>query len=400
MTEKPKMQTAEELFEILMKNVSADDKAEVTRAYEYARAAHKGQFRKSGEEYITHPLHVAIILSEIGLDRTSMVAALLHDCVEDTDVTSEEVEAKFGSDVVRLVDGVTKLGKIVYDSKEEAQMEDLRRMFIAMAKDNRVIIIKLCDRLHNMRTSMFWSERKQVEKSLETMEIYAPLANRLGMQSMKWELEDLSLKILDPIGYNEIMSYISDKEQTLEVFLEGVQQNIGEKLREAGIKCEIKGRVKHVYSIYRKLYGQNLDFSEVYDICAMRVIVDNLSDCYNVLGYVHDIYKPVPGRFKDYISTPKPNGYQSLHTVVIGREGIPFEIQIRTKAMHEMAEYGVAAHWKYTRMAFMASRMKKHLPGSDSCLKISRKLKRRNLLQISSRTFSLTKYSYLLQKAM
>ena len=297
MTEKPKMQTAEELFEILMKNVSADDKAEVTRAYEYARAAHKGQFRKSGEEYITHPLHVAIILSEIGLDRTSMVAALLHDCVEDTDVTSEEVEAKFGSDVVRLVDGVTKLGKIVYDSKEEAQMEDLRRMFIAMAKDIRVIIIKLCDRLHNMRTSMFWSERKQVEKSLETMEIYAPLANRLGMQSMKWELEDLSLKILDPIGYNEIMSYISDKEQTLEVFLEGVQQNIGEKLREAGIKCEIKGRVKHVYSIYRKLYGQNLDFSEVYDICAMRVIVDNLSDCYNVLGYVHDIYKPVPGRF-------------------------------------------------------------------------------------------------------
>ncbi len=347
MTEKPKMQTAEELFEILIKNVSAEDKAEVTRAYEYAREAHKGQFRKSGEEYITHPLHVAIILSEIGLDRTSMVAALLHDCVEDTDVTSEEVEAKFGSDVVRLVDGVTKLGKIVYDSKEEAQMEDLRRMFIAMAKDIRVIIIKLCDRLHNMRTSMFWSERKQIEKSLETMEIYAPLANRLGMQSMKWELEDLSLKILDPIGYNEIMSYISDKEQTLEVFLEGVQQNIGEKLREAGIKCEIKGRVKHVYSIYRKLYGQNLDFSEVYDICAMRVIVDNLSDCYNVLGYVHDIYKPVPGRFKDYISTPKPNGYQSLHTVVIGREGIPFEIQIRTKAMHEMAEYGVAAHWKY-----------------------------------------------------
>ena len=229
MSEKPKMQTAEELFEILMKNVSEEDKAEVTRAYEYAREAHKGQFRKSGEEYITHPLHVAIILSEIGLDRTSMVAALLHDCVEDTDVTSEEVEAKFGSDVVRLVDGVTNLGKIVYDSKEEAQMEDLRRMFIAMAKDIRVIIIKLCDRLHNMRTSMFWSERKQVEKSLETMEIYAPLANRLGMQNMKWELEDLSLKILDPIGYAEIMSYISDKEQTLEVFLEGVQLNIGEK---------------------------------------------------------------------------------------------------------------------------------------------------------------------------
>lgn len=347
MSEEFMMQDSNELFEQLISITPSEDKALVTKAYEYAKKAHNGQLRKSGEEYITHPLNVALILMDIGLDGASVAAALLHDCVEDTNVTLEDVTAIFGQEIGRLVDGVTKLGKIVYDSKEEAQMENLRKMFVAMARDIRVIIIKLCDRLHNMRTINHMSEKKQIEKSLESMEIYAPLANRLGMQHMKWELEDLSLQRLDPVGYNEIMSYIAAKERTLSEFLDGVQEHIREKLKSVGIPCEIKGRVKHVYSIYRKMYGQNLDFSEVYDICAMRVIVESLADCYNVLGYVHDIYKPVPGRFKDYISTPKPNGYQSLHTVVIGREGIPFEIQIRTKEMHEMAEYGVAAHWKY-----------------------------------------------------
>ena len=341
------MQNPDELFEKLINQVQACDKQAITEAYEYAKKAHAGQKRKSGEEYITHPLNVALILLDTGLDCASIQAALLHDCVEDTDVTLEQVSEKFGPEVARLVDGVTKLGRIVYDSKEEAQMEDLRKMFVAMARDIRVIIIKLCDRLHNMRTIKHMPEKKQIEKALESMEIYAPLANRLGMQHMKWELEDLSLQILDPVGYAEVMSYIADKEQTLSDFLVSVQKNIKEKLDSVGIKCEISGRVKHVYSIYRKMYGQNLDFSELYDICAMRVIVDDTDICYHVLGYIHDIYKPVPGRFKDYISTPKPNGYQSLHTVVIGREGIPFEVQIRTKAMHEMAEYGVAAHWKY-----------------------------------------------------
>lgn len=334
-------------FEKLLSMVDDSQKEVVEKAYRYAAKAHKGQMRKSGEEYITHPLLVACIIVEIGLDTPSIVAGLLHDCVEDTDISLEKLTEDFGSEVAHLVDGVTKLGKIVYDSKEEAQMENLRKMFVAMARDIRVIIIKLADRLHNMRTIKYKSEQKQRETSLETMEIYAPLAHRLGMQQMKWELEDLCLQRLDPVGYAEIMSYIADKETTLSEFLESVQSTIKEKLTTAGINCEIKGRVKHVYSIYRKMYGQNLDFSDVYDICAMRVIVDNLSDCYNVLGYVHDIYKPIPGRFKDYISTPKPNGYQSLHTVVIGREGIPFEIQIRTQKMHEMAEYGVAAHWKY-----------------------------------------------------
>lgn len=340
-------ETVEQLYEKLRNMADVTDREKLDKAFATARDAHKGQVRKSGEEYITHPLQVALILSEIGLDGASVQAALLHDCVEDTDMTIEQVTDKFGAEVARLVDGVTKLGKLVFDSKEEAQMENLRKMFVAMARDIRVVIIKLCDRLHNMRTIHFMSEQKQREISFETMEIYAPLANRLGMQGIKWELEDLSLQRLDPVGYAEIMSYIADKEQTLDGVIDLVQANIHDKLIQAGIDCEIKGRVKHVYSIYRKMYSQNLGFSEVYDICAVRVIVRELVDCYNVLGYVHDLYKPVPGRFKDYISTPKPNGYQSLHTVVIGREGIPFEVQIRTRAMHEMAEYGVAAHWKY-----------------------------------------------------
>ena len=335
------------LYEKLRNMVDEGDRDKLEKAFTTAREAHKGQVRKSGEEYITHPLSVALILTEIGLDIASIQAALLHDCVEDTDMTLEYVSDRFGPEVARLVDGVTKLGKLVFDSKEEAQMENLRKMFVAMARDIRVVIIKLCDRLHNMRTINFMSEAKQREISFETMEIYAPLANRLGMQSMKWELEDLCLQRLDPVGYAEIMSYIADKEQSMDGFIDNVQAVIKEKLSQVGITCELKGRVKHVYSIYCKMYSQNLDFSEVYDICAVRVIVKNLVDCYNVLGYVHDLYRPVPGRFKDYIGTPKPNGYQSLHTVVIGREGIPFEVQIRTQAMDEMAEYGVAAHWKY-----------------------------------------------------
>lgn len=323
------------------------EEARIRRAYEYAKAAHGEQRRKSGEPFIVHPVETALILAELGLDADSVIAGLLHDCIEDTEATYQTIGREFGEQVAQLVDGVTKLEKIVFSSKEEEQMEDLRKMFIAMAKDIRVIIIKLTDRLHNMRTLQFMPPQKQREKSLEVMEIYAPLAHRLGMQNLKWELEDLSLQYLDPVGYAEIMGYLHDRDSVYTKFLESVQSNIFTRLQQAGITCTVKGRLKHVYSIYRKMYGQNLSFSEIYDICATRVIVKDLADCYNVLGMIHDLYRPVPGRFKDYISTPKPNGYQSLHTVVIGREGIPFEVQIRTEAMDQSAEYGIAAHWKY-----------------------------------------------------
>ena len=318
----------------------------IRRAFDMANKAHEGQMRKSGDPFIVHPVSVAEIIFDMGLDDESITAGILHDCIEDTELDYDAIQAGFGKSVADLVDGVTRLGKIQY-SKEQEQMEDLRKMFLAMAKDIRVILIKLADRLHNMRTISHMPEKKQREKALETMEIYAPIAHRLGMQKIKWELEDLSLQVLDPVGYAEIMEGLKRQSARLDEFLEHIQQNISDKLKEAGIDAKISGRIKHIYSIYRKMYSQNKTIDEIYDICAVRVIVKTVADCYNVLGYMHDLYKPIPGRFKDYISTPKPNGYRSLHTTVIGRDGIPFEIQIRTQEMHEMAEYGVAAHWKY-----------------------------------------------------
>ena len=318
----------------------------IRAAYECAAAAHEGQKRKNGEPYIIHPVSVAEIVVEMGLDTDSICAALLHDCIEDTEFGYKEIENKFGTPVAELVDGVTRLGMLRY-SKEQEQFEDLRKMFMAMAKDIRVILIKLADRLHNARTFQYLPERKQRDKALETMEIYAPIAHRLGMSRIKWELEDLSLKVLDPIGYNEIVEGLKAQSEQHEELLKGIQERISAKLKEAHIQNTISARVKHIYSIYRKMYAQHKTIDEIYDICAVRVIVDTVADCYNVLGYVHDLYKPIPGRFKDYIAMPKPNMYQSLHTTLIGPKGQPFEIQIRTFEMHRTAEYGVAAHWKY-----------------------------------------------------
>ena len=316
-------------------------------AFTYADNAHSGQLRKDGSPYITHPLAVAEIVAELELDTDSIIAALLHDCIEDTGSTHEEIAKLFGAVVADLVEGVTKLTRVQYTSKEEEQMENLRKMLMAMAKDIRVILIKICDRLHNMRTMEYQSPRKQKEKALETMEIYAPIAHRLGMQRIKWELEDTSLRYLDPVGYKEISDELAARSAAHEEFLATVQRRIQERLDAEGIHCTIYGRVKHAYSIYRKMYTQNKTMDEIFDLYAFRVIVDDIPECYNVLGVIHDLFNPVLGRFKDYIGTPKPNGYQSLHTTVIGREGIPFEVQIRTQEMHNTAEYGIAAHWKY-----------------------------------------------------
>jgi len=323
------------------------DSARLRSAFEYADSAHAGQKRKDGSPFVTHPLAVADIVADLELDTDSIIAALLHDTIEDTGVTHEEVAKLFGSPVALLVEGVTKLTRVQYTSKEEEQMENLRKMLMAMAKDIRVILIKICDRLHNMRTMNYQSPRKQREKALETMEIYAPIAHRLGMQKIKWELEDTSLKYLDPVGYQEIADELRRRSSAHEEFMVGIQERIQSRLGEEGIAATVYGRVKHIYSIYRKMYAQNKTMDEIFDLYAFRVIVDDIPGCYNVLGCIHDLFKPVLGRFKDYIGTPKPNMYQSLHTTVIGREGIPFEVQIRTWEMHHTAEYGVAAHWKY-----------------------------------------------------
>ncbi|HJB57436.1 MAG TPA: bifunctional (p)ppGpp synthetase/guanosine-3',5'-bis(diphosphate) 3'-pyrophosphohydrolase [Candidatus Flavonifractor intestinipullorum] len=316
-------------------------------AFSFADNAHSGQLRKDGSPYITHPLAVAEIGAELELDTESIMAALLHDTVEDTSATYEDLAKLFGKSVADLVDGVTKLTRVQYVSKEEEQMENLRKMLMAMAKDIRVILIKICDRLHNMRTMEYQTPKKQREKALETMEIYAPIAHRLGMQRVKWELEDTSLKYLDPVGYKEISDELAIRAAAHEEFMATIQKKIEDRLKEEGVKATVYGRIKHAYSIYRKMYTQNKTMDEIFDLYAFRVIVDDLADCYTVLGCVHDLFKPILGRFKDYIGTPKPNGYQSLHTTVIGREGIPFEIQIRTWEMHHTAEYGIAAHWKY-----------------------------------------------------
>ena len=325
----------------------ATDTARIRAAFEYANDHHGPQLRKSGEPYIIHPIAVAEIVNELELDQDSIIAALLHDCIEDTDSTHDEIARLFGPQVADLVEGVTKLTRMQYTSREDEQMENLRKMFVAMAKDVRVILIKLCDRLHNMRTLQYQSDKKQKEKSLETMEVYAPIAHRLGMQKLKWELEDLALKYLDPVGYHDVEQALRELTQENSEFLERMQAQIEERLQTDGLHCKVYGRLKHLYSIYRKMYAQNKTIKEIFDIYAFRVMVDDIPSCYNVLGCIHDMFKPVLGRFKDYIGTPKPNGYQSLHTTVVGREAIPFEVQIRTWQMHQTAEYGVAAHWKY-----------------------------------------------------
>ena len=323
------------------------DLGRVRAAFELAARAHADQKRKDGSPYVTHAVAAAEIIVEMGMDEDSIVAALLHDVIEDTSVTHEEIQKQFGPSVADIVEGVTKLTRVNYTSREEEQMENMRKMLMAMSKDIRVILIKLADRLHNMRTMDYQSPEKQRLKSLETMQIYAPIAHRLGMQAIKWELEDLSLRYLDPVGYQTITDTIEARRPALEQFMTQMEERISKRLTEWGIDCTVYHRIKHIYSIYRKMYTQKLELREIFDICALRVIVGSVSDCYNVLGQIHDMFKPVPGKFKDYISTPKPNGYQSVHTTVIGQDAIPFEVQIRTWDMHRTAEYGVASHWKY-----------------------------------------------------
>ena len=331
----------------ILKCMPGADMELIDRAVEYANAKHRHQKRKDGSPYIIHPLAVAEIVAEMGLDIDAILGALLHDCIEDTDASHDEIEKLFGTTVAELVEGVTKLTRANFETSEQAQMENLRKMFMAMSKDIRVVLIKIADRLHNMRTMQYQTPEKQVKKCRETMDIYAPLAHRLGMQKIKWELEDTSLRYLNPSEYNEIMAYLSAHQEQDEAFMRTIQNKITERLESVGIHGKVYGRIKHVYSIYRKMQSQGKSLDELYDLYAFRCIVDTIPDCYNVLGHVHDLFNLVPGRFKDYISTPKPNMYQSLHTTVIGKQGIPFEVQIRTWEMHETAEYGIAAHWKY-----------------------------------------------------
>ena len=345
------METFEEHYssmrETILKVMPNADMALIDRAVEYADAKHCHQKRKDGSPYIIHPLAVAEIVAEMGLDIDAILGALLHDCIEDTDASHDEIEKLFGQTVAELVEGVTKLTRANFETSEQAQMENLRKMFMAMSKDIRVVLIKIADRLHNMRTMQYQTPAKQIKKCRETMDIYAPLAHRLGMQKIKWELEDISLRYLNPAEYEDIMSYLVAHEEQDKAFMQTIQLKITERLESVGIKATVYGRIKHVYSIYRKMQSQGKSLDELYDLYAFRCIVESIPDCYNVLGHVHDLFNLVPGRFKDYISTPKPNMYQSLHTTVIGKQGIPFEVQIRTWNMHETAEYGIAAHWKY-----------------------------------------------------
>jgi len=340
-------QCYKELADTILEHNPGVDLGRVRAAFEVADRAHGGQRRKAGTPYVTHCVAAAQICAEMGLDEDSIVSALLHDCIEDTSLTHEDIARQFGEEVADIVEGVTKLTRVQFTSREDEQMENLRKMLMAMAKDIRVILIKIADRLHNMRTMEYMAGHKQLEKSLETMEIYAPIAHRLGLQRVKWELEDLALKYLDPEGYREITEYLESKQAELDKFMTEVRRKITDRLAEHGIEATVQSRIKHIYSIYRKMYTQKRGLEEIFDLCAFRVIVDNLADCYNVLGHIHDMYRPVPGRFKDYVATPKPNGYQSVQTTVIGEEGIMFEVQIRTWEMHRTAEYGIAAHWKY-----------------------------------------------------
>jgi len=353
MMPKSRMQDPDELFQRLTDSIMryhpSDDMTLIRRAYELAREAHKNQRRHSGEPYIIHPLHVAIILSELEMDKESIISGLLHDVVEDTDTTLDEIREQFGDDVATIVDGVTKLTRLNLGDADKLQLqaENLRKMFLSMSKDIRIIIVKLADRLHNMRTLEYQKAEKQREKAAETLDIYAPLADRLGIFRVKMELDNLSLAYLEPEKYLKLVREIDEKAHDREAFIQSTVQNITEHLANAGIRAQVYGRIKHIFSIYKKMLIQNKTLDEIYDLFAVRVLVDTVQDCYAVLGLIHEIYTPMPGRFKDYIAIPKANMYQSLHTTVMGREGIPFEIQIRTFEMHRTAEYGVAAHWKY-----------------------------------------------------
>ena len=338
----------EELLACVRKYHPSADLSMIEKAYRIAKNAHEGQFRKSGEPYIIHPLCVAIILADLELDKETIVAGLLHDAVEDTIMTTEEIQQEFGAEVALLVDGVTKLGQLSYSAdKVELQAENLRKMFLAMAKDIRVILIKLADRLHNMRTLQYMKPEKQQEKARETMDIYAPIAMRLGISKVKVELDDLALKYLKPDVYYDLVEKINLKKSEREDYVNQVVGQVKRHMEDAGIKAQVDGRIKHFFSIYRKMVNQDKTIDQIYDLFAVRILVDTVKDCYAALGVIHEMYKPIPGRFKDYIAMPKPNMYQSLHTTLIGPKGQPFEIQIRTFEMHKTAEYGIAAHWKY-----------------------------------------------------
>ncbi len=335
------------LLELVGKSYSDEELIDIKKAYEIANHAHEGQKRLSGEPYIMHPLSVAIILARLGMDCASIIAAILHDTVEDTTLTHSEVKKMFGETIADLVDGVTKIGRVPLQTKEEQQSENIRKMLLAMSKDIRVIIIKLADRLHNMRTLMFKEPQRRLEIAKETLDIYAPIAHRLGIRAFKEELEDLSISYLDPVAYHDIEMSLENQNQSRHEFFDNIKARIEERIKSSVAGAQISGRIKSVHGIHRKMFRQNKNFDEIYDIYAVRIIVDSVIDCYNCLGIIHDMFKPIPGRFKDYISTPKPNMYQSLHTTVLGKEGIPFEVQIRTWEMHHTAEYGIAAHWKY-----------------------------------------------------
>ena len=351
--------TPDELYQMLIARVKkyhpSDDISMIEKAYKVASKAHEGQFRKSGEPYIIHPLYVAIILADLEMDKETIVAGILHDVVEDTIMTEEQITEEFGAEVAQLVDGVTKLANIPLssgtgsesDARLEMQAENLRKMFLAMAKDIRVILIKLADRLHNMRTLKYMTPEKQKEKARETMDIYAPIAQRLGISKIKIELDDLSLKYLEPEAYYDLVHQIAQRKSVRDDYVQSLVEEVKKHIHEAGIPAQIDGRAKHFFSIYKKMKNQDKTLDQIYDLFAIRIIVDSVKDCYAALGVIHEMYKPIPGRFKDYIAMPKPNMYQSLHTTLIGPTGQPFEIQIRTYEMHRTAEYGIAAHWKY-----------------------------------------------------